>query len=61
MPAVGWTYRAMCKDLSAEMIRMLKSRDETIRAERSPNAKIPTVWPVREEPNEGIMRLQEAI
>lgn len=58
--AVHWTCRAMCKNLSAEMIPKLRSRIETIfLEERNPHAIAPTVGTVREDQDKGIMQLRE--
>lgn len=56
MPVVRWAYKAMCKNLSMEMILKLRNRVETkILEERNPHAIAPIVGTVHEYQDEGIM------
>ena len=60
VPAIQWAYRAMCKNLSVEMISKLRSRFETIvLEERNPHAIAPTVGTVHEDQDERIMWLHK--
>ena len=59
VPVVRWAYRAMCKNLSAEMVPKTRSKVKAISLGNNPHAITPIIATVCKDQSKEIMQLHE--